>query len=99
MLYILWGRDAFSREEKLKQIKAEQGDASLLSVNLHVLEGEKVTAEELANIGRAAPFLSPKRLVIINGLLDRFEPAERVQGPRKGGQAKSGEAEKIALCL
>ncbi len=99
LLYILWGRDAFSREEKLKEIKAGLGDASLLSTNLHLLEGDQVTPEGLASIGQTAPFLSPKRLIIINGLLDRFEPADRPQVPRKGGQAKIEEAEKIARCL
>ncbi len=101
MLYILWGEDEFSMEETLHQIKSSLGDASLLSTNTNVMEGQKLSVNELKAVGGAMPFLSPKRLVIINGLLERFEPKEK-SGPSKkvnGSGSKSDDSQLFADCI
>lgn len=72
MLYILAGPDDFSRTEALAEIKNGLGDASMLSSNTSIFDGKKVTPDELAVVCQAIPFLSEKRLVIIEGLLERF---------------------------
>ena len=72
MLYILAGPDDFSRAEALAGIKEGLGDASMLTSNTNVFDGKKVTPGELAVVCQAMPFLSEKRLVIIEGLLERF---------------------------
>ncbi len=73
MLYILSGPDDFSIAEELKAIKKGIGDESLLESNTTVLEGHKVSAEQLAAAAETVPFLAPKRLVIVNGLLECFQ--------------------------
>jgi DNA polymerase-3 subunit delta len=92
LLYILWGEDRFSREEALNQIKAGLGDPSLLITNTTVLEGQKLTLNELRPAVETVPFLAPCRLVIIKGLLDRFEPDERAK-PKKAASARKSERE------
>jgi DNA polymerase-3 subunit delta len=72
MLYILAGPDDFSRIEALSEIKRGLGDADMLSSNTNLFEGKKVTPAELAAVSQAMPFLSEKRLIIIEGLLERF---------------------------
>lgn len=73
MLYIFTGSDDFSLKERLKQIKLALGDESLSSANTTMLEGKNLTAAELQNYVQTIPFLAPARLVIVNGLLERFE--------------------------
>jgi DNA polymerase-3 subunit delta len=88
LLYILWGEDAFSREEKLQDIKNNLGDLSLLSTNSSVFEGQKLHLKELKAVGEATPFLAPQRLVIIKGLLERYEPREKSARAKNGGDQK-----------
>lgn len=73
MLYILTGPDDFSHNEALSEIKKGLGDASMLSSNTSVFDGKKVSPAELAAVCQAMPFLSEKRLVIVEGLLEKFD--------------------------
>jgi DNA polymerase-3 subunit delta len=99
VLYILWGEDEFSREEKLREIKVGLGENSMLSSNTHFLEGQKLTVQELAAIAGAAPFLSPVRLIIIRGLLERFETRDKTSQARKVSSNKVDESGLFANCL
>lgn len=74
MLYILTGPDDFSRSEALAEIKNDLNDDTLLFANTTSFDGRQLTLEQLENVCAAAPFLSQNRLVIIEGLLERFEP-------------------------
>ncbi|PKH45591.1 DNA polymerase III subunit delta, partial [Dehalococcoides mccartyi] len=60
----------------MKQIKQALGDESLASANTTLLEAKNLTAAELLNYVQTIPFLAPARLVIVNGLLERFEGAK-----------------------
>jgi DNA polymerase-3 subunit delta len=101
LLHILWGEDYFSIEEALQKIKNGLGDLSMLSSNTSVLEGAKLTVNELKVVGEAMPFLSLKRLVVINGLLTRFEPKEKSSRPKKSESAnkKPDESAAFGACL
>ena len=99
MLYILYGQDDFSLCQAVEKIKADLGDWEMLAVNTIRLEGKQLTLSELRNKCDAAPFLSSYRLVIVDGLLGRFEGKKG--RPRSGkGTAKSedglGEWEDLA---
>ncbi|MBI4267057.1 MAG: DNA polymerase III subunit delta [Chloroflexi bacterium] len=74
MLHILLGEDDFSRSQALEQLKNSLGDRANLVANTVALEGEKVTPDQLRGACETVPFLAEKRLVIIDGLLERFEP-------------------------
>jgi len=100
MLYILYGQDDFSVYQAVKQIKAGLGDRETVAANTVTLQGQHLTLSELKNKCDAAPFLSSRRLVIVEGLLERFEVKE---GKSRSGRNKSrnglGEWEGLPSCV
>ena len=84
MLYILTGEDDFSLHQSLGEIKASIGDQTTLEVNTTLLNGQQVTVDQLRAVCEAMPFLAERRLVIIQGLLERFETRS------KPGRARTG---------
>ncbi len=65
MLYILYGEDDFSLREQLSELRK--------GADVQVLAADKLTLGELLRISSTLPFLAPRRLVIVEGLLSRFE--------------------------
>jgi DNA polymerase-3 subunit delta len=88
MLYILYGQDDFSLNQAVKEIKAGLGDWEMVATNTTNLEGQHLTLSELRNKCAAAPFLCSHRLVIVDGLLGRFEVK---QSKPRTGKGKSGD--------
>ncbi len=82
MLYILTGQDDFSLRCSLEKLKTALGDTSLLEANTITLDGHRVTPDELRTACETLPFLAEKRLIIVDGLLGRFE-ARVKRGQRK----------------
>ncbi|HSW58908.1 MAG TPA: DNA polymerase III subunit delta [Dehalococcoidales bacterium] len=97
MLYILWGEDEFSRVEALSEIKKGLGDFDVMYTNTNLLEGQKLTLNELRACVETAPFLSSHRLVVIKGLLERFEPKDKSARPKKG--PREDESAALAGCI
>jgi len=91
MLYILYGQDDFSLHQTLEKIKADLGNLEMLAVSTTKLDGERLTLNELRDNCNIAPFLSPRRLVIVNHLLSRFEPRQSKLRPSKGVTKSEGE--------
>ncbi len=85
MLYILYGEDDFSLRRALEKIKRDIGDETALSTNTTVLEGPQVTVDQMRMAAETVPFLAKKRLVIVNGLLGRFEEKGRSDRRKKAG--------------
>jgi DNA polymerase-3 subunit delta len=77
LLHILIGEDDFSIRQELEAIKKSAGDPAALMPNTTVLDGVKVTPELLHAACETMPFLAAKRLVIVEGLLERFEPKKK----------------------
>ena len=73
MTQILYGDDDFTIEEQLALIIKESGFKDLQDVNIDIIDGQKTTISELIGIAGIVPFLSEIRLVIVKGLLSRFE--------------------------
>jgi len=87
MFYILYGQDDFSLNQAVEKIKADLGDWEMLATSTTNLESKQLTLSELRNKCGAAPFLSSHRLVIVDGLLGRFEAK---QSKPRSGKGKSG---------
>ena len=87
MLYILYGQDDFSLYQAVKEIKADLGDREMVATSTTNLEGQHLTLSELRNKCDTTPFLSSHRLVIVDGLLGRFEVKQSRPRSSKG---KSG---------
>ena len=91
MLYILHGEDDFSIAKSLEEIKRGAGDPALLAANTTVFNGQQLTPDQLGSVVETVPFLAEKRLVIIEGLLGRFEAKAK---PRRQKKTSPAEAEK-----
>jgi DNA polymerase-3 subunit delta len=73
--YLLAGPDDFSLKAKLNAIKASLGDPAMLAAAVSIFDGARLKAGEFKLTVDALPFLSPCRLVMVNGLLARFQAA------------------------
>lgn len=89
MLYIFHGQDDFSLNRALEKIKTDLGDPQMLAVNTTKLGGQMLSLSQLKDNCNVAPFLSPYRLVIVDGLLKRFEPKPGQQRFSKRAVTKS----------
>src|SRR5512139_3598 len=98
LLYILAGPDDFSLNQALRDIKNSLGDAAALETCTTVLEGQRLSADELKNVVETVPFLAEKRLAIIYGLVERFESTSRSERPRAGRAGKQDPTPFVA-CL
>ena len=83
---MLLGQDDFSLRQSLEEIKKSVGDQALLSANTTVLDGQQVTLDQLRTVCETVPFLAEKRLVVVNGLLGRFEPKRKSSRKREAKQ-------------
>lgn len=75
--YIFHGEDEFSRSEQIKKFRAQLGDPQFADLNITQFDGRKLALSELTHACDAVPFLSDKRLVIVEGLLARLEPRRK----------------------
>ena len=73
MLHVLIGEDDFSIRQSLEEIKKGAGDRTALMANTAIFDGQRVTLDQLRGACETVPFLAEKRLVIVEGLLARFE--------------------------
>lgn len=95
MFHILYGQDDFSLNQTVEKIKAGLGDPQMLAVNTARLDGQKLTLSELKENCGAVPFLSSYRLVIVDGLLGKFEskPGKKRLSKRAVSKSTSGLGE------
>jgi DNA polymerase-3 subunit delta len=101
LLYILYGPDDFSRHQALEEIKKSTGEDIATSGGATVLEGSQLSLNELKIACETVPFLAAKRLVIISGLLERYEPKNRFTPGKKQshGSEPGQEWQPIAECF
>jgi len=88
---VLYGEDDFSLHQVLEEIKKGIGDQTALTTNTTVLDGQQVTLDQLRAVCETVPFLAEKRLVIINGLLERFEDTGKSGRQKKNTGARQNE--------
>ena len=69
MILFFYGQDSYRIRQKLNQLKEKFISSSLGDTNLAVIDGQTATFPEIARQILAIPFLSKKRLVIIEGIL------------------------------
>lgn len=91
IFHILYGLDDYSLGEYIDEIKAGLGDLEMLKVNTSRLDGQKLTEKELSDCCYAVPFLSPFRLVIVDGLLGQFESKGEKQQSDSPSMSRSGK--------
>jgi DNA polymerase-3 subunit delta len=96
---MLLGPDDFSIHEWLNRTKNGLGDESVLEANTTIFDGRQVTPEQLGAAAGATPFLAEKRLVIVNGLLERFEQKSKPGGGRRKVATEDNGFAAFGSCL
>jgi DNA polymerase-3 subunit delta len=97
LLYVLVGEDDLSLRRTAEDIKKGIGDHNALSANMTLLEGQHLSLAQLKSVCETVPFLAEKRLVIVEGLLSRFEPKVKSSTRKKAGQTTNREDEYKSL--
>lgn len=93
MIYLLHGSDELLRSERLAAIRAALGEPELAELSTSVLDGRKTSVAEVCYTCDVVPFLTPRRLVIVNGLLAQLKRRQQA-GKKKGDTAADGDADK-----
>jgi len=91
LLHVLIGGDDFSIRQALEEIKKGIGDPTALMTNTTVLDGRQVTVEQLRSVCETVPFLSEKRLVIVEGLFERFDSGNKTGRKKSSRQPEPSE--------
>ena len=86
MIIVLHGQDELRLRRRLGALRAEGGGDAGADVAL--LDGRDAKPEEILGPALTAPFLSPRRMVVVEGLLGRFEGGGGARGG--GGGARGG---------
>lgn len=77
MLVLLHGSDALAVRRRLDALKDEaDGGTGMLTTNYLAIEGRDAKVDDILGPAMTPPFLSPKRLVVVEGFLDRWAPRE-----------------------
>jgi DNA polymerase-3 subunit delta len=103
VIYVLSGQDDYSISLALERIKAETGEGSALDAGITSLESQ-VSIEEFRTACETMPFMTGKRLVVVNGLLGRFESQgkSRRSGRNSGAarpDSKQEEIQAFSTCM
>ncbi len=77
-LYIFHGADEFSQKVTLAELKEKMGgDPAMVDLNTSRFSGRSVQFGELVHACNSLPFLSDRRLVIVEGLIEHLNAKER----------------------
>lgn len=79
--YIFHGEDEFTRSEQLAELKKRMGNPAIADLNTTILDGSQVSLAELRLACDTVPFMSDRRLVIVDGLLSKLEPSKKEGEP------------------
>jgi len=90
---ILYGPDALTRHEKLKEIKQQIGPDEVLNGNITELDGRQLKLAELRDVCGVLPFFGGRRIVVVYDLLKRFEPPKPGSGQPPKKQKTSTDLE------
>src|SRR5574341_738137 len=95
MFYLLHGPDEFAIAEFVDALKEKMGDPAMASLNTTAFDGRSLTLTELRAACDAMPFLSPRRLVIVEGWLTKL--SGKAEGDEGEAPPASGKETLAAL--
>lgn len=73
MWYVFHGDEEFTKAEAVAELKARVQADGMGALNTTVLDGDDLSAEELTNACSTVPFLTDRRLIVVEGLLTRLD--------------------------
>jgi DNA polymerase-3 subunit delta len=89
MIHLIHGDQEFLRAEALAELKASLGAREFVELNTTELDGARLTLPALHDACDAVPFLAPRRLVIVRGLVAAL--GRKSQRPRATEQAVASD--------
>jgi len=95
VFYILHGNDEFTRKQEVAKLKERVSQAGLGGLNVAELDGRQISLRELMEACSAMPFLSDRRLVIVEDMLQRYEGAAKPR--RRRGRGDDADAASQAV--
>lgn len=72
LIYVLFGSDRFTRDEQVRGLRRRMLAEPCGEYNLSVLTGDDVTIRDIRAVADTLPFMTDRRLVIVEGLLGRL---------------------------
>lgn len=104
MYYVFHGDEEFRCSQAVAKLKAQIMSDGIGDLNIVVLDGKKVGLGELIGACNTVPFLTDRRLVIVEGLLGRLEPrassrAKKREKSRSPSASELEYADKLAAYL
>jgi len=77
-IYFLYGNDEFAIARRIREFEADFPDLTTAGMNIARLDARSMSEDELNNAVNAAPFLAPKRLVILGNPSGKYNnPSSR----------------------
>ncbi|HKS90928.1 MAG TPA: hypothetical protein VJQ83_03285 [Tepidiformaceae bacterium] len=87
MIIALFGGDEARIRDRLRALRDEaDGGSGMLDSNLTVIDGRDLKPADVLGPAMSVPFLSPRRLVIVEHLLERYEPRYESRASSRGGR-------------
>ena len=77
MIKVFYGKDEFTIDERIKEIRLKANSSELGDINTAFLDGKDLSRQELVSIVSTVPFMSESRLIIVDKLASEFEFANR----------------------
>jgi DNA polymerase-3 subunit delta len=99
MFYVLHGDEEFTRSEEIARLKSLVAQEGMGDLNIITLDGRKTTLGELRDACNTLPFLSDKRLVIVEGLLQRWGSKGRARKGKTAGATTDAEEDPISTLI
>ncbi len=88
MIIVLHGLDELRLRRRLEGLRVEAGgDAGAAGADVALLDGRDAKPDDILGPALTVPFLSPRRLVIVEGLLGRVEGGGGARGGGRGRRA------------
>jgi DNA polymerase-3 subunit delta len=95
--YLLHGPDEFASAEYVASLKQKMGDPSMASLNTTVFDARMVTLPELRSVCDTLPFLTKRRLVLVEGWLTRL--TSKGEGDDEGDAPAPASAKELLAAL
>ena len=80
MIIVLEGKDEYRLSERVSEFRLTVTPPEMSDINTTMLDGNIVTMEELLTSLSTVPFMADRRLVIVEGLLNRFGGSKKDLG-------------------
>jgi DNA polymerase-3 subunit delta len=75
VIVVLYGADQLGIRRRLQELRElADGGTGMIATNIAEIEGRDARPAEILAAAMTPPFLSAKRMVVVHGLVDRFEP-------------------------